>query len=164
MRKEKKNTRKNEFKVRIYDDDVLTSIDELLGTKDFSSTNDLLNQAVERGINEIYQAYGKAKKLSAPLDINTDGNTHTHMRDIKNKLSRIALTIDDLFVLLSTNEALLSTVFNVVMAHENGEIVSEESIEQGGYSDLPQFIKTVREKIILGLERTKEKEQTKSNE
>ena len=38
MRKEKKNTRKNAFMIRIYDDDVLTSIDELLGTKDFSST------------------------------------------------------------------------------------------------------------------------------
>lgn len=55
----KNDKQKNSFYVRIYDDELLQSIYELDNTKQYSSMNDLMTQALAIGVNEIYKTFGK---------------------------------------------------------------------------------------------------------
>lgn len=146
-----KNTKKNTFLVRVYDEDVLTSIYELVSTNAFDSMNDLLNRALERGVNEIYKAYGKARALK-PVVVE---QARADIKQLEKRLASIALTVDDVFVLLSTIEMLTATSFNVQMAHIKGETVSDALVEQGYLSDVPKFIQQVRDNIIANMEQRK---------
>lgn len=142
MATRKENTRKNEFKLRVYDDEMLTSIYELMGSGRFGSMNDLLNLALGRGVDELYMAYGKKKALEP---VEAPENTEHALRQIRTKLDALGSTCDDVFVMMNVLETLTAMLYNVERAVRNGEQVSDEMLEQGLFADLPSWVQEVKD-------------------
>lgn len=145
-----KNT--NSFHIRVYDDDVLTSIYELFATKEFPTMNDLLNRALAVGIEEIYKKYGKRKALAPATDPVRD------LRGVEELLKRVKsteATVDDLFVMMSIIEMLATTLFNAQRARSAGEPVSVELLDSGYFSTLPENLQAVKDELIHRREKTK---------
>lgn len=140
--KNKENTKKNSFHLRVYNEDMLTSLHELMGTGRFDSMNDLLNVALERGIVELYVEYGKKKALEP---IVAPENTEHALRQMGVKLDVISSTCDDIFVLMNVLETLTAMLFNVERAHRNGEPVSDDMLEQGLFAELPSWVEEVKD-------------------
>lgn len=157
MAKKTQDKKKNSFYVRIYDDDVLTSIYELSKTKQFSSMNDLLCQALSIGIEKIYLSYGKKKALrsdaSEPIMPATE-----KIDEMLSRLKNMELTVNDLFVMLSVIEMMNTTLYNVEAAKSNGEAISSELMDNGYFSTLPMRYQTVKDKLINRIEKKKNKE------
>lgn len=142
----------NSFHIRVYDDDVLTSIYELFSTKEFPTMNDLLNRALAVGIEEIYKKYGKRKALAAETEPMRD------LRGVDELLRRVKsteMTVDDLFVMMSIIELLATTLFNAQRARTAGEPVSVELLDSGYFSTLPENLQAVKDELIRRREKSK---------
>lgn len=139
----KPEKRKNEFKLRIYDEDTLINLDELLKTGHFDSMNGLLNKVIEKGAATMLASYGKHRALS-----DDDIPYGTSMLEITKKLTSMTGTLDDIFVLMSIVETLCAIQFNIEVAKITGEPVTEELLQSGAFSDLPEWLQDVKDTII----------------
>lgn len=151
--KDKKN---NSFHLRIYDDDLLTSIYELNDTGQFDSMNELLCKAVAIGVEKIYLAYGKKKALSLAVEPSVPETEKTE--EILRRLKHMELTVNDLFVMLSVIENMETTLYNVEAAKSSGEAVSAELMDSGYFSSLPERYQAIKDKLIARIEKKKHKE------
>lgn len=143
----KNDKQKNSFYVRIYDDELLQSIYELDNTKQYSSMNDLMTQALAIGINEIYKTFGKKKVLDA-ASIN---NVNTLGADVQNLIKNIKYMgkkVDDVFVMLNIIELLNTTTYNAFHDMLAGETVTAEQLDSGYYSMLPDNLAEVKNELI----------------
>ncbi|MCM1360133.1 MAG: hypothetical protein NC132_06460 [Corallococcus sp.] len=141
-----KNTekRKNEFKLRIYDEDTLINLDEIQKIGRFDSMNELLNKVIEKGSSVMLAGYGKRGILSEDTEELPDAS-HT---EIRNKLTSIASTLDDIFVITSIIETLGAVLFNIENAKINDEPITTELLQSGAYSDLPDWLQEIKDMII----------------
>lgn len=134
---------KNNFHVRVYDDEVLKSIYELSETKMFGSMNELLNRALAGGVEELYKQFGKRKQLVD--NVETPVN---YSNDIFKSLKTTEMTIDDIFVLINILEMLVTSLYNVQRAQVAKEDISVELIDSGYFSELPSNLKEIKEDLI----------------
>ena len=148
---------KNAFWLRIYDVDTLQSIHELIETKQFDSMNDLLNQAVRAGIEKIYLDYGKRRALPSGYAPTSEAQPNARLEAIEKKLKEISLSIDDVLVLMSMVEMLASTLYNVELARTKGEAVSEDLLESGYFSSLPEQLQEIKDRLIARMDQKKRK-------
>ena len=143
----KSDKQKNSFYIRIYDDELLQSIYELDHTKQYSSMNDLMTQALAIGVYEIYKTFGKKKVLDA-ASIN---NVNTLGADVQNLLKNIkymSKKIDDVFVMLNIIELLNTTIFNAFHDMLSGDTVTAEQLDSGYYSMLPNNLAEIKNELI----------------
>lgn len=145
----KPEKRKNEFKLRIYDEDTLINLDELQKTGYFGNMNELLNKVIEKGAAAMLASFGKRGVLSDDSN-NPQG---TSLLEIKNKLSSMSSTLDNIFVLTSIVETLGAIQFNIENAKISGEPVTEELLQSGAFSDLPEWLQEVKDVIIRSSQR-----------
>lgn len=157
MPKNSIDKKKNSFYLRIYDDDLLTSVYELAETQQFSSMNDLLCQALAIGIEKIYLKFGKRKALSSTVEpvVSEMQKTDELLYRVKN----MELTIDDIFVMLNIIEIMTTTLYNVEAAKTNNETeITAELMDSGYFSMLPGRYQDIKDKLISRIEKKKHKE------
>ncbi|MCM1441353.1 MAG: hypothetical protein NC131_19435 [Roseburia sp.] len=153
--KEKKH--KNSFHLRIYDVELLKSLNELLATEKYESMNELLNCALGVGVEKIYLEFGKRKLFTQARAIPEmpDGKK---LDKIENKLERQRIMQEDMFILLNSIEALVASVFNVQRAQVTGESVSAELIDSGYMAKLPAAYLEIKDNLVARFNRKLEKE------
>lgn len=140
----KTETRKNEFKLRIYDEDTLINLEELQKTGQYDSMNELLNKVIEKGAAAMLVSLGKRGVLSDDSNM-PEGAT---LLEIKNMLRSVAITVDDIFVIMNIVETLGAIQFNIESAKLNNEPISEELLQSGAFSDLPDWLQEIKDIII----------------
>ncbi|MDE5722000.1 MAG: hypothetical protein K2I30_04575 [Clostridia bacterium] len=145
---------KNEFKIRLYDTEVIKSIAELMQTGKFESYNDLLGYAISFGIEKIYLEFGKKRALTNPFEV--DMPMEERLNLIDRKLAEARIMQEDMFILSNGLEILISTVYNTLRAEAAGEEVTPELIDSGFFSTLPEFYRVIKDTMI---ERSKKKTQ-----
>lgn len=146
-----KNIKNNSFKLRIYDDDLLTSLNELYKTGQFESMNDLLNRGLSIGIEKLYLEFGKRKALADPIE--PSPNISAQLNSLLARHKENSLTLDDIFVMMSCIETMIATLYNIEIAHTRKEPVNIELIESGYLSTLPTSLKAVKDQMIKRMER-----------
>lgn len=151
----KVDKKKNTFYVRIYDDDILTSVYELFETKQFASMNDLMNKALALGIEKIYLTYGKRRALSSAIEPETPASES--LEKVSQQLRNMELTINDLFVMMNVLEIMSATLYNVEVAKNSGEAVSAELMDSGYFSTLPERYQEIKDKLIRRMEKKNRK-------
>ena len=154
MSKKEKDVKNNSFKIRVYDDDLLTSITELYQTGQFDSMNDLMNRALAIGIEKMYLEFGKRKALSDPIDPNP--NISAQLSNLTNILRQNTLDQDDLLVMMNCIEAMVASLYNIQLAQVKKEPISAELIESGYLYTLPQSMQAVKNQMIKRLDRKRE--------
>jgi len=135
----------NSFHVRVYDDDLLTSIYEMAALKEFSSMNELMSEALRIGIEKMYIERGKRKRFP------TSSTSLASSEEILSKVKAANVTLDDVFVMMTCVEMLMSTLYNVELSKQKGEQISSELMESGYLSDLPEHIKRVKDSLVKRL-------------
>lgn len=155
---EEKN--KNYYHVRIYDLEVVKSIEELMKTGNFSTANELLGKAIAIGIEKIYLEYGKHKRLSSPIELPEQSNGQ-RMDDLDHKMKQVRLLQEDTFVLLNSVEGLVASVYNILSANIKGEAISAELLDSGYLAQLPEPYKDTKHKLVERFDRKFKREQKK---
>lgn len=147
MAKNKSNEiRKFSQTIRIYDEQMLDYIDELLGAGYFASKNEIVNRAVEYGLPLIYsELFGKKIAGGGPSGniLNTDSG-----EQIKKDLREMRLTLDELFVIMNIIEYITTTSYNLQRAELNGIDIADDDVQSGIYSQLPQNLQEVKNEIL----------------
>lgn len=139
---DKKN---NSFRIRVYDDELLTSINELFELKEWKTMNEFLCTALGIGVQKMYVERGKRKMLAKDvIEESSDSKLDELMKSSKANTK----TLDDVFVMLNVVEMLMSTLYNVELCERKGESVSSEMIESGYLSELPRNIQRVKDSLI----------------
>ena len=69
----------------------------------------------------------------------------------------MSLSIDDVLVLMSMVEMLASTLYNVELARTKGEAVSEDLLESGYFSSLPEQLQEIKDRLIARMDQKKRK-------
>lgn len=158
MAKEKKPEKvKNEFKIRLYDTQLIKSIEELMQTKRFESYNDLLSYAVGIGIEKIYLDYGKRRAFQSPPDAVIPSDER--LNRLEHILAELKVMLEDIFIVSNSQEILTATIYNVLRSEAEGETVSAELMDSGFFSNLPEFFLEIKDKLI---ERSKKKARKRS--
>lgn len=143
---DKKN---NSFRIRVYDDELLTSIYELARLKEFDSMNELICTALGIGIEKMYVERGKRKTFQNN-DI-VEKSSDTKLNELIKCSNANTKTLDDVFVMLNVVEMLMSTLYNVKLSDLKGESVSSEMVESGYLSELPENIRRVKDSLVKRL-------------
>ncbi len=151
MSKKEKDIKNNSFKIRVYDDDLLTSINELHLTGQFESMNDLMNRALAIGIEKMYLEFGKRRALPDMADPNP--NVSAQLVMMANKIHENSLNLDDIFVMMNCIETMVATLYNIQLAQVKKEPVSTELIESGYLTTLPASMQAVKDQMIRRLDR-----------
>ena len=156
MNNKEKNL-KNDFRVRLYDLEIVKSLHELMDTGNFDSMNELIGYAIGFGIEKIYLEYGKKKKLPTPA-LPDELPTNERLIRIERTLAENKIMLEDIFVMQNAAEALLSTIYNVERTQNAGEAVTSELMDSGFLSELPPFIADVKGKLIERIKRKQQKQ------
>ena len=151
MSKKEKDVKNNSFKIRVYDDDLLTSINELHLTGQFESMNDLMNRALAIGIEKMYLEFGKRRALPDMADPNP--NVSAQLVMMANNIHENSLNLDDIFVMMNCIETMVATLYNIQLAQVKKEPVSTELIESGYLTTLPASMQAVKDQMIRRLDR-----------
>lgn len=152
MKEEKKL--KNYFHVRLYDSEVVKSIDEILATGKFDSANELLGIAIAYGIEKIYVDFGKRKMLANNMP-DAELPESERLVKIEQVLHNVKVMLEDIFIMQNCHEALISTIYNVEkfdFAGE-GESVSADLMDSGYYAGLPKFFADIKETLAARFSR-----------
>lgn len=149
---------KNSFHVRIYDAELLKSLNELLATEKYESMNELMNCALGVGVEKIYLEFGKRKLFTQAREIPEmpDGKK---LDKIEAKIEKLRILQEDMFILMNSIEALAASVFNVQRAAINGETVSSEMMESGYLTKLPAAYSEIKDNLVARFNRKLSKEQ-----
>ncbi len=158
---EKEKKLKNDFRVRLYDLEIVKSIDELMNAGNFGSMNELLSYAIGFGIEKIYLEYGKKKILSQAIP--ADLPPGEQLRKIERDVRDTKIMLEDIFVMQNAGEAILSTLYNIERTKNSGESVTSDLMDRGYLSQLPPFVEDVKNTLIERLKR-KQKKQKKDDE
>lgn len=148
----------NSFHLRVYDAEVMKSLNELIETGRYDSMNELLNCALGIGVEKIYLEFGKRKLLTRALEIPELPDTKKIDR-LENKVERLRIMQEDMFILMNSIEALTCSIYNVQRAAANGEEVSAELIDSGYLTKLPQAYQDIKDNLVARFNRKLSKEQ-----
>ena len=154
--KEKKHT--NSFHLRIYDAELLKSMEELLQTKRYDSMNELLNCALGYGLEKIYLEFGKRKLFTKPRLIPEIPETKKIDR-VEHQLKRLQTLSEDIFILMHSVEGLTASIFNVQRANVKGEALNEELLDSGYLAALPDAYREIKDNLVERFNRKLAKEQ-----
>lgn len=154
--KEKKY--KNSFHVRIYDVELLKSLNELLDTGKYESMNELMNCALGVGVEKIYLEFGKRKLFTQAREI-PEVPEGKKLDKIDTKLEKQRIMQEDMFILMNSIEALVASIFNVQRAEINGETVNAELIDSGYLAKLPPAYLEIKDNLVARFNRKLAKEQ-----
>lgn len=144
---------KNEFKLRIYDAQTAQSVDELVKSGRFGSANELLNAALQIGVEKIYIEAGKRKLLTTEKTV-VDGMPDGRVLDkILRKTQANGVLLEDMFVMLSSIEALTASLYNALIYKTRGESVSEELLNSGYLAELPDSYREIRDRLVDSYEK-----------
>lgn len=138
-----KDIKKNNFLVRIQDDDILSYIYDLLNSGIFASQNELLNRCLEAGVPEVY----KEQFQRYPKGCARDGETIEEQKTQK-ELKELRLTVDELFVLMNISESLLATLYNTKLKEIEGESITSEMFDSGLLADLPPVLAEAKQELV----------------
>ena len=163
MNKKQSNQIKNSFHLRIYDAEVLKSLNELFEAGGYESMNELLNYALGVGAEKIYLEFGRRKLLTQPLAFpeKSDGRK---LDDVLHELSKQRLMQEDMFILMNSIEAIVSSIFNMHRAGVVGEPLSAELIDSGYFNTLPDNFREIKDSLIKRFNRKLSKEQKKGED
>lgn len=132
--------------VRIYDDELLTYIDELYNTGNFPSKNAVINKSIEFGIPLLYkELLGKKLKENGALDTN---QRKENEEMISKMLREIRLTTDDIFIVLNIIEYLTTTIFNMELSKLTNISITDDQVRAGLLSDLPDNLQKVKNEVV----------------
>ncbi|MDR3262964.1 MAG: hypothetical protein LBT30_01475 [Clostridiales bacterium] len=142
----KEKLKKIQHTVRIYDDDLLSYIEELHQTKQFNSRNDVINKGIEFGIPMLYkEIFGKRlKEFGALLPARDTENEQLVVK----KLKEISLTTDDIFIVLNLLEYLTTTIYNIELSKLNGISITDDEVRSGLLSELPSNLQKVKDEVV----------------
>lgn len=156
--KEKKH--KNSFHIRIYDVELLKSLNELFETGKYESMNELFNCALGIGIEKIYLEFGKRKLFTQPRAVPEvpDGRK---LDKTLNELGKMRILQEDMFILLNTLEGLIATLYNTRRADIKGEVLNEELYDSGYLATLPDWCREIKDSLVARFNRKLQKENTK---
>jgi hypothetical protein len=154
-KKTQKKKVQNQFVLRVYDNDVLTNLTELFATGQFESMNELLNKALCIGAEKIYLDFGKKRALTGAVmpEVNTDSE---RLNEILKRTKAVELTVDDVFVMMTAMEMLLSTVYNIEESKVEGKPVSIDMMQSGMLSVLPEHVRIAKERLQSRFSKRKE--------
>lgn len=142
---DKEKKLKNDFRLRLYDAEVIKSIDELMQTGKFESYNDLLGYALGYGIEKVYLEYGKKKMLTQP--INAEEPQSERLKKMERQIADIKVLLEDNFIMQTCQEAMVATIYNVERADFAGErnTVSPELMDSGYFAGLPEYYQHIKD-------------------
>lgn len=151
--KKTQDTKNNSFRVRIYDDEVLTQLYELASLHLYGSMNELMNEALKQGLEKMYLTAGKQKKFAEQ----ENGAPFNRYDEMLKRQKSTEHTVDDVFVMMSVIEMLVTTLYNNEAMKLKGEEVSIELMESGFMAQLPENIQQVKDAITKRLSRKEKK-------
>lgn len=149
---------KNSFHLRIYDAELLKSLNELFGTGKYESMNELLNCALGVGVEKIYLEFGKRKLFTQAREI-PEVPEGKRLEKIEVKLEKQRIMQEDMFILMNSIEALTASVFNVQRSQIEGEPISGELIDSGYLAKLPKAYLDIKDNLVARFNRKLTKEQ-----
>lgn len=149
---------KNSFHLRIYDAELLKSLNELFGTGKYESMNELLNCALGVGVEKIYLEFGKRKLFTQAREI-PEVPEGKRLEKIEVKLEKQRIMQEDMFILMNSIEAIVASILNVQRAEVNGEAVSGELIDSGVMAKLPPAYLEIKDNLVARFNRKLAKEQ-----
>lgn len=158
MSEDTKKKFKNSFHIRIYDTETLKSLNELLETNNYESMNELLNSAINIGVEKIYLAIGKRKLLNNSSEIKVGDSKK--LDELKLEVKKVRTLEEDMYILMNSIKALTASIYNVQRAVANGETVSVEMLDNYGYmSTLPDTYREIEDKLIARFNRSLTKQE-----
>lgn len=140
-----KKNNQNTFKLRVKNADTLQSLHELYESGNFEFMNDLLNAALEYGVEKIYLEYGKHKCLATTKE--SPDNSGEKLDDIQRRMRKLELSFDDVVVLLNVLETLCAITLNLKIADVKKEPIEPALIDSGFYGDLPKFLQQIKDEV-----------------
>lgn len=160
MNKKQSTQLKNSFHLRVYDAEVLKSLYELKEAGNYEIMNELLNDVLRLGAEKMYLEFGKRKLLTRSLAFpeKTDGKK---LDDVLHELGKQKLMQEDMFILMNSIEAIVSSIFNMHRAGVIGEPLSAELIDSGYYNTLPDNFREIKDGLIKRFNRKLSIEQKK---
>ena len=149
---------KNSFHLRIYDLEVLKSLNELFTTGNYESMNELLNNALSIGVEKIYLEFGKRKRLTQSHEIPDLPDTKKLDR-ITALTERQKITLEDMMILMNSIEGLAASIYAVQRAEVSGEPMSVELMDSGYLTKLPKSYQDIKDNLEQRFNRKLKKEQ-----
>lgn len=139
---------KNDFRVRLYDIEVVKSIEELMDTSDFESANELLGRAIAIGVEKIYLEYGKRKRIAQAIP-NPEMPETVRLDRIEHAIAKLRVLQEDMYIVMNSVEALTASIYNVHRANVRGEALNEELMDNYGYmSELPEAYREIKNNLL----------------
>lgn len=157
----KKN--KNSFHLRIYDVEVLKSLNELFEVGGYKTMNELLNYVLSVGTEKIYLEFGKRKLFTQSFSY-PEKSDSKKLDDIHHELGKQKLMQEDMFILMNSIEAIVASVFNMQRANAVGDPLSAELIDSGYFNTLPDVFKDIKDNLVARFNRNLSKEQKKGGD
>lgn len=144
--KKSNDIRKFSQTIRIYDEQMLDYIDELISAGFFTSKNEIINRAVEYGLPLVYrELFGKKIAVGSKSETATKADDDEQLRK---DMREIRLTLDDLFVVTNIIEYMTTTSYNLKLADINGITVADDDVRSGIYSQLPRQLQEIKNEIL----------------
>ncbi len=134
----------NSFRLRVYDDELLTALYALADNGKFSSMNELLNRALTVGVKQMKEGDKRQIQSEKAVFERSDDK----LNELNKKVKDVSVTVDDIFVMMNVMEMLVSTLYNAELMRVKNEAVSSELIESGYLSSLPDYIQRVKDSLI----------------
>lgn len=147
----------NSFHLRVYDMELLKSMNELYDTGKYDSMNELINCALNMGIEKLYLEFGKRKLFNQALPI-PEMPEGKKIDKLDGKVERLRVLIEDMYILMNSIEAVSASILNVQRAELSGEPVNAELIDSGYLSQLPPAYLAIKDSLIARFNRKLEKE------
>lgn len=130
-----------EGRFRLYNKKTIKQLEALLATGQFATKNDLYQEALARGVEELHtNAFGKWKEVVE----------EKHKRNDEQALKAInfmKMSVDEMFVSLAIVKHLVTTMYNVNLALMEGETVDKMLVETGVYSSLPKALQDIENNL-----------------
>ncbi len=158
MKNKQPKKNKNSFHLRIYDFEVLKSLNELFATGSYKTMNELLNCALAAGAEKIYLEFGKRKHLTQSQEIPELPGTKKLDR-INALIERQKITLEDMMILMNSIEGLAASIYAVQRATVSGEPMSAELMDSGYLTKLPKPYQDIKDNLEQRFNRKLKKEQ-----
>lgn len=152
---------KNAILVRLYDVETVRSIEELMETEQFDSMNELMNQAINRGIEKIYLDFGKRKVLKQTEE--PEMPEGKRIDRLEHELRKVRVLEEDMYILMNSIEALAASSYNVQCALIKGDEVSAELLDSGYLATLPDAYREIKDGLEARFKRKLSNENKKGD-
>ena len=155
MKDDSQKIRKNDFRVRLYNIEVVKSINELMKTGEFKSANELLERAIAIGIEKIYVERGKRKrKLLAQAVHNPEMQANEKLDKIEREIAKVRIREEDMCIMLNSIKAVTASIYNIQRANIKGEPLNVELLDNYGYmSELPEAYREIENNLLKRINR-----------